>query len=1436
MADTVLETLIVELKDNGDAFIQGLERTIQRAKQSLGDVQVDLNLGNATAQATRLKQALSPVDTELKELTNSFRVLRNQYVAGVKDESQFRQGLAQSRAAMAAFGDANQLTSAQLVKLSNAMATAQRATDTLDGKMSKLGLAQQVNIAFGNRLQNILNNFGPAGNLAGQGLGVAAKGLAGINTQALGIVQGGALLALPAALGAVSLGVGVLVGGLGLAVAGLTRFTLQMSDIAHTIDQAAQRTQFSTDAVQELSYVADIAGGSFANIETAIVGFTQRLRGAEEGSDKQVEAFRRLGIATRDAEGDLRPIQDVFLESVEAIQGLSNETQKGIVAQQLFGRSASQLNPILNLSAEEMENLRDRAHELGLVISGDSILTLANFKDKWGEIEGQFRATRVELAAAFVPLLENTLIPLLQNALIPLLQDGVEKLQNLADRFFENSEEGKAFRAMVAGNIAGLALFGQRLFAVGEIAVGLGQVLTSPFIGMIDVIRQASDNLGDFAEGLGELFRGDFIGARDFFSSSSDPIDFQATLDKITGAALEGATKIGSGFELLLLDPENMKQTVLNYFENMAVEFDKGVRTISDKGGEAGESAGTAFASGLDSTKEDVAKAARDWATRLSEEVARGLRGADEALALLNPRIEELKKQLSEAFISQDAQGFNDTLAKLAALEQGVTSIEEGALKAADAYSKFVEKLGLTPGVVPTQGRPTGDSEFTSGRFTTTTLPTEEAARRWAAEEGILTALDKQIAAYASLANIQSSLAQTAEAELQRRDEITLVNAEAYTNAIEFNQTYADTFGFLTTTVEESTAASEAWRDSLTGQSWSRVRAVQESIQEQFDKGEVASYEFATALDNLNDKVVELANLNELKAIQNFSSDLAALNNTPTFNADSFLGVQKFLAEKNFVDNALALLGLDSRNQAQTTAAIAKRMREYADGATERFLAEKGTVDNALALLGLDDKNVAQVKKQVDDIVEDVKERFETLLGTLDDISQVSGAIGGLFGELASLTGSDLLGNLGQVANGFSDIASKAGTFAASLATGNIAGAITAGIGMVQDFISMLGDFSTNLESFERQALSTNEFLSQAAFNKLKVTEQQSVGGLLGLLGITKEMIDEEATQAGIDTFNSIANALASGIQSGGTVDIKSIYQNMLLEAFILSPEVQAKIIKFQELLTEVFADGVVSPEEALQLEKWEKTFETIGKEGQEALGIIPEEAQKAAEEAQAAFEELQGSIRSALENAFDAETLADFRNQFDVGIDEVIKKQLIAGLADPQIAALAKYIQEAIASDGLDEAELAEIEKRKRRILREASDTWDLINEFFPDAGPDNRPTPERVSQTEVDFSRVPQSIQLAVATPLLEASLNYVSAGRVFVEAANTFRDTIRENFNINISGLQNAINQWEAIQTRTSAMYERVLSEGFTVHANVSSSSRRIPTNSSTLLSRR
>jgi len=215
------------------------------------------------------------------------------------------------------------------------------------------------------------------------------------------------------------------------------------------------------------------------------------------------------------------------------------------------------------------------------------------------------------------------------------------------------------------------------------------------------------------------------------------------------------------------------------------------------------------------------------------------------------------------------------------------------------------------------------------------------------------------------------------------------------------------------------------------------------------------------------------------------------------------------------------------------------------------------------------------------------------------------------------------------------------------------------------------------------------------------------------------------------------------------------------------------------------------------------------------ANGTELDEAKKAAEEMQAAFESLQGEIRGALEGAFDADTRKEFRDQFNVGIDEIIKKQLIAGLADPQIAELAKFIQEAIASDGLDAAEIAEIEQRKRRILREAQATYDEIAELFPGFNPDDVPKPVSVAQTEVNFSRVPESIQLAVATPLLEASLNDLSASKTFVDAANTFSEAVSGGFGIDTASFQSSVNQLVTTYASVNTFYQRLLNEGITVH---------------------
>jgi hypothetical protein len=81
----------------------------------------------------------------------------------------------------------------------------------------------------------------------------------------------------------------------------------------------------------------------------------------------------------------------------------------------------------------------------------------------------------------------------------------------------------------------------------------------------------------------------------------------------------------------------------------------------------------------------------------------------------------------------------------------------------------------------------------------------------------------------------------------------------------------------------------------------------------------------------------------------------------------------------------------------------------------------------------------------------------------------------------------------------------------------------------------------------------------------------------------------------------------------------------------------------------------------------------------------------------------------------------------------------------------------------------------------------------------------------------------------------MNYVSAGSVFVEASNTFRDAVQGfDFGLDIKGLQGVMQEFRETTGQFSRMLERSSQEGFTIRVEQQSTKSTLAS-SRTLLSR-
>ena len=115
------------------------------------------------------------------------------------------------------------------------------------------------------------------------------------------------------------------------------------------IDKMSQKMGISTDAYQEWDFIAQHSGTSMDSLKTSM---TKLSTAAANGSD----AFEKLGISAEEAQSMSR--EELWNKTITALTGVEDETERARIAQELFGKGATEMGALLNMSAEEIEAMR----------------------------------------------------------------------------------------------------------------------------------------------------------------------------------------------------------------------------------------------------------------------------------------------------------------------------------------------------------------------------------------------------------------------------------------------------------------------------------------------------------------------------------------------------------------------------------------------------------------------------------------------------------------------------------------------------------------------------------------------------------------------------------------------------------------------------------------------------------------------------------------------------------------------------------------------------------------------------------------------------------------------------------------------------------------------------------------------------------------------
>ncbi len=230
--------------------------------------------------------------------------------------------------------------------------------------------------------------------------------------------------------------------------AALLKLAVDAGEFADELITTSNQTGISTEQLQEWDYAMRFIDVDMNTVTGSMAKLIKNMDSASKGTKDQVEAFSELGVAFTDGNGDMRDSQTVFMEVIDALGKMENETERDALSMRLFGKSAQDLNPLIKAGSDELARLSEEAHNVGAVVGGDALAALGEFDDNMQMLKGSVEGLKNQALAELTPYI-NDMISVLQTNM-PAIIEGIKGFVSFV------IDNGDTIISVIAGIAAGL--------------------------------------------------------------------------------------------------------------------------------------------------------------------------------------------------------------------------------------------------------------------------------------------------------------------------------------------------------------------------------------------------------------------------------------------------------------------------------------------------------------------------------------------------------------------------------------------------------------------------------------------------------------------------------------------------------------------------------------------------------------------------------------------------------------------------------------------------------------------------------------------------------------------------------------------------------------------------------------------------------------------
>lgn len=235
----------------------------------------------------------------------------------------------------------------------------------------------------------------------------------------------------------------------------------------------SKRTGLSTEMLQKFAYASDMVDVSTEELAGAMTKMKKNM-GANPA------AFEALGVSVTNADGTFRDLESVFYDSLEALSLVGDETERDLLAMDLFGKSGDTLATIIDDGGAALQDYGAKAEEMGLILSDDTIGKLTATGDTIDEMKARTTATLAEVGAE---LLTN---------LAPAITTIVEKIGEVVTWLGTLDSDTLNTILIVAGVIAAISPIASIIAgistAIGVLSSAISFIVANPIVLLIAAI------------------------------------------------------------------------------------------------------------------------------------------------------------------------------------------------------------------------------------------------------------------------------------------------------------------------------------------------------------------------------------------------------------------------------------------------------------------------------------------------------------------------------------------------------------------------------------------------------------------------------------------------------------------------------------------------------------------------------------------------------------------------------------------------------------------------------------------------------------------------------------------------------------------------------------------------------------------------------------